>query len=67
MSSGGVRNRLKLKLRGHKFEEMVPTVEKEVTGQGAQVIEEGTSRAEFLANALVVGGGEGEDGMAEKG
>ena len=67
MSLGGVRGRLKLKLGSHELEEMVPTVENEVTGQGAQVIEEGAFRAKFLANALVVRVGEGEDGVTEKG
>jgi len=65
MSAGGVREGKEAKGSEHKVEEMVATGEKEIAGEGRQVMQEGARGTQFLAQAVMHEGGQGEDGREQ--
>ena len=57
----------KVKTLIHKGDQLLPTVKAEITGQRAQVVEEGASDSEFAAYSLIHQTAEVQDAMKEKG
>jgi hypothetical protein len=56
-----------LESRDHEGDQVIPALEKKVTGQGAKVIEEGSSGGEFGPQTLIGAVAQLEYRMAEKG
>ena len=54
MELGGIGVELQLELGGHKVKQVTPGVEDEIACEGAQILKEGTPRAKFLTNQLIL-------------